>query len=117
MTCTNPEFSAGEGTPGCWSKVGGGSYGPSDNSLTVLEKEALPVGRLHRPQCQVFQVEVYLLSDIAPRLSDTSEDDSLGQMCLWVEKDNADYCSTIQQGHGFCLDLTSQIWPVMEIGV
>lgn len=50
VTCTNPEFSTGEGTPGCWKKVGGGSYGPSDNSLTVLEKEALPVVRLHRPQ-------------------------------------------------------------------
>lgn len=115
MTCTNPEFSTGEGTPDLWKVEGGG--GSHDSSLTLLEEKAVPRGSLHKPQHQACQVEFHPLSDTAPAASDTSEDDSWRQVCLWVEKDNADHCLTIPQGHEFCFDLTFQIWPVKETGI
>lgn len=87
MTCTNPEFSTGEGTPDLWKVEGGG--GSHDSSLTPLEEEAVPRDSLHKPQHQACQVEFHPLSDTAPAASDTSEDDSWRQVCLWVERKTA----------------------------
>lgn len=119
MTCINPEFSTREGTPRWWKVEGeGGSHGPSDSSLTLLEEEAVPTDSLYRPQHQAFQVEFHLLRDTVPAASDASEDESWRQVCLRVKKDDADdHCLTIPQGHGFCFALTFQIWPVKETGM